>query len=323
MLRAKALLRVRLTLPLGAFLLSLLSPAAPAAETAGAKAPAMSPFEVAKVAGKTWIGRFGLSNCAWIDLGSGVLLVDTGASAADAANLKAEITKSVGSKPVKWIVITHLHEHANAGLPAFLSSAPTIYIRASVAANTEAALARMARGGTPPKVVGVRDTALIAEGGLSVKVFAPAGGSATAVDLWVLSSDAKVAFVGDLLTGGQCPSLLDPDSDPIGWSAELQRVGAQAPLLVQGSVGDISNGVEGEIATTRAYLERIYRITKEIKGKGLPEARVSSQLSVIEKVGDYCSTKVDVMNGLAIYKRLGPDGTLRKGAPQPPPQQRP
>ena len=47
--------------------------------------------------------------------------------------------------------------------------------------------------------------------------------------------------------------------------------------------------------------------------KGLPEVRISSQLSTVEKVGDYCSPKVDTTNGLAIFRRMGSDGTLKMG----------
>jgi glyoxylase-like metal-dependent hydrolase (beta-lactamase superfamily II) len=302
---------------LGGAVVAVLSLAASGAEPPASKAPVIAPFEVARLGPKTWVGRFGFSNCGWVEVGSGVLVIDTGASSQDAANLQSEIKKSTGGKPVKWIVVSHLHAHANAGLPAFLPTTATVYVRSSIAAKMEALLTRMASGGKVPTVVGVKQSAVVSEGGQTVEVLAPKGAASTGVDLWVFSSEANAAFVADMVVTGRCPSMTDPESDPLGWMAELQRIAEKKPSFIMGSAGDTSTEAAAELATTGAYLERIYRIAKDTKDKGLPEARVSSQLSAIEKVGDYCSSKIDVLNGLAIYRRLGKDGKLRKG-PEPP-----
>jgi cyclase len=290
------------------------------AEPAAPKAPEIPPFEVAKLGPRTWVGRFGISNCGWIEVGSGVLVIDTGASRQDATNLQAEIKRATNGKPVKWIVLSHLHGHANSGLPAFLPTTATIYVHASIATKMESVVAGMAAGGSVPKVIGVKQGAVVTEGGQSVEVFAPKGPTSTAVDLWVFGTEAKAAFVADMLVAGRCPTMTDGESDPLGWAAELQRIADKKPAIIVGAEGDTSTGIEAEIVTTKAYLERIYRIAKETKSKGLPEARLSSQLAAVERVGDYCSTKLDVTNGLAIYRRLGADGKLSKGAPPAPPK---
>ena len=319
MLRSNSIPSVRPLAWLGGAVLALLPLTAPGAEPPASKTPAIPPFEVARLGPKTWVGRFGLSNCGWIEIGSGVLVVDTGSSDQDAANLQTEIKKSTGGKPVKWIVVSHLHGHADSGLPKFLQTKPTVYVRASIAAGTRAAMTRMASDGKALKVVGVEQSVVVSEGGQTVEVFAPKGAASTGVDLWVFGSDSKVAFVADMVVTGRCPSMTDPESDPLGWAAELQRIADKNPSVIVGSVGDASTAADAELATTKAYLERIYRVAKETKEKGLPEARVSSQLSAIEKVGDYCSSKVDVLNGLAIYRRLGKDAKLRKGSEPPTP----
>ena len=302
---------------LGGAVLALLPLAASGAEIPASKAPVIPPFEVAKLGPGTWVGRFGISNCGWVELGSSVLVVDTGASNQDAANLQSEIKRSTSGKPVKWVVVSHLHGHANSGLPAFLATGTTVYVHASIAADTEAALTHMASGGKVPKVVGVKQSVVVSEGGQTVEVLAPKGAASTGVDLWIFSSEAKAAFVADLVVTGRCPSMTDGQSDPLGWVAELHRIAEKKPSVIVGSTGDTSTAVAAELAATSAYLERVYRIAKETKEKGLPEARVSSQLSAIEKVGEYCSTKADILNGLAIYRRLGKDGKLRKD-PEPP-----
>ncbi len=304
---------------LGGAVLALLPLTAPGAEPPESKAPVIPAFEVARLGPKAWVGRFGASNCGWVEIGSGVLVIDTGGSNQDAANLQSEIQKSTGGKPVKWIVVSHLHDHANSGLPAFLPSTATFFVHASIAADMETALTQMAGGGKVPKVVGVKQSAVVSEGGQTVEVFAPKGAASTSVDLWVFSSEAKAAFVADMVVTGHCPSMTDRESDPLGWVAELHRIAQKEPSVIVGSTGETSTAVAAELAATGAYLERVYRVAKETKEKSLPEARLSSQLSAVEKVGDYCSPKIDVLNGLAIYRRLGKDGKLKKGTEPPTP----
>jgi glyoxylase-like metal-dependent hydrolase (beta-lactamase superfamily II) len=282
------------------------------------KAAAIPPFEVAKIGPRTWAGRFGISNCGWVELGSGVLVIDTGASEQDTANLQTEIQKTTGGKPIKWIVMTHLHGHANTGLPAFLQATATLYVHGSVVYDMEKGMARMA-GPKAPKMFGVMQSVVISDGGQSAEVFAPKVAS-TGADLWVFVSGSKVAFVGDLVSTGRCPAMTDRDADPVAWGAEITKIQQMKPAVVVGSTGDTATAPEGELVTAKTYLERIYRVAKDAKEQDLPEAFVSSQLSTVQKIGDYCPASVDVLNGLAIYRRLGKDGKLQRGADQSAPR---
>ena len=58
---------------------------------------------------------------------------------------------------------------------------------------------------------------------------------------------------------------------------------------------------------TRDYLNRMLEILKEMKAKGAAEARVSGELFA-KKIGDYCPQELDAINGLALYRRMTPDG---------------
>ena len=293
--------------------LAFLALAASAAENPAPKASSIPPFEVAKVGPRTWAGRFGLSNCGWVELGTGVLVIDTGASEQDALNLQSEIKKSTEGKPVKWIVMTHRHGHSNNGLPSFLQAGATLYVHGSIESQMEATVKRIA-GQKAPMVIGVKQGAVISDGGHSVEVFASKGAS-SGFDLWVFAPDSKAAFVGDIVVAGRCPTMTDPGADPVAWGAELTRIAKKEPVLLVGSAGDTSQECEAEIAATRAYLERIYRVAKDARDRNLPEAAVSSRLAAIEKIGEYCDIKLDVANGLAIYRRLGSDGAVRKESP--------
>ena len=73
-----------------------------AAEVPKPKAPEAPPFEVAQPSPNLWYGRFGITNCSWIDTGDGVLVIDTGATALDAKNLKAEVARTTKNKPIRW-----------------------------------------------------------------------------------------------------------------------------------------------------------------------------------------------------------------------------
>jgi len=290
----------------------------PPKEPARPAVPKIPAFEVVTLGPHAWAGRFGLSNCAWLELGDGVLLVDTGADMQAARQLSSEIKRTTEGKPVKWIVVTHLHDHANTGLPSFVSSAVTIFVNASTGLSA-AALRALSQDGKPPTVEAVKESAAVKAGGRSIEIFAPKGAAATAADLWVHVPDLHAVFASDLVRPGLCPLMNDPDCDPIGWREELQRISALTPDILVGSSGDRSRMPSADLAATRAYLERIFNIAKETKDKNLPEARLSSTLTIVAKIGDFCPASTDTNNGLAIFRRLEPDGTLRSGSRPGPP----
>ena len=119
-------------LSLAALALVLAANPAFAVEAPKPKPPERPPFEVAKPIENEnfWVGVFGPTNCSWIDTGDGVLVIDTGATAADAKNLKAEIARTTKNKPIKWIAMTHLHSDSNNGFTTFLPTDATIIVNA-------------------------------------------------------------------------------------------------------------------------------------------------------------------------------------------------
>jgi len=121
-------------------------PAQPAPPAAKAPKPDAKPdpstdFEIAQITKGSWVGRFGHSNCSWIDMGDGVLVIDTGGSVVDATNLSAQIRTTTKGKSVKWIVLTHLHADSNSGLKAFLPSGATVFVNARLADSVARSLA--------------------------------------------------------------------------------------------------------------------------------------------------------------------------------------
>ncbi len=293
---------------LAALALVLAARSAFAAERPKPKAPDLPPFEVAQPYPNSWYGRFGPTNCSWIDTGDGVLVIDTGATAADAKNLKSEIARTTKNKPIKWIAMTHIHSDSNDGFTTFLPTDATIFVnaRATGAIAQEKAKA--------PHVIGIFDRIVLVAGKQAFEIGVPAGNAHTAFDLYVFDASTHTVFAGDLVTTDRCPMLSDPDSDIKGWLAILERFDA---LGVRGLVPTRGNPTANggpEIEKTRQYLTSMLAFLVEKKKQNAPEARISGEL-VAEKLGDYCPRELNALNALSVYRRLLPDGTTRPGNP--------
>lgn len=278
------------------------------------------PFEVAQYNSFTWYGRFGFTNCAFIDMGDGVLVIDTGWTKGDAENLKAQIKEKTKGKPVRWIVMTQTDVDSNGGIEAFLPTDATIFVHARAADILASNLFRPVAGQKRPTVVGVTDQLVVTAGERRFELVAAPGPAHSANDLAVLCNDNGLAFVGDLVTPGRCPNLQGLTADPAGWLEMLDRIGKLNPAAIVASRGEPTKLVFQELEVTRSYIDRAIRFLAEQKVKNAPEARVAGELS-LRKLGDYCPPRSDNANILALYRRMQPDGSFAspgaapKGAP--------
>jgi len=277
----------------------------------------VTPFEVASSSPTSWYGRFGWTNVGWIDMGDGVLLIDTGASAADAENIKAKIKETTKGKPIRWVVLTHPHIDNSGGVPSFLGTDATFFVNLKAAGPTATHLARD-KGSRIPSVIGVKDRAVIASGANAVELVAVDGSAHTADDLIAFHRATGIAYVGDLLTPNRCPMTSDPGADPRGWNAALDDIALLHPALLVATRGDATGQVEAELNKTRAYLKRVTDLLAEFKKQSMPDARVASEL-VQRKLGDYCPTPLDNANILRLYQRADASGNLKPatGAAKP------
>ncbi len=299
----------RLALPALALALSA-GPAfagdAPKAAPPGAPAAVAQPFKDVGL----WYGVFGGTICSWLDAGDGVFLIDTGSSAQDAKNLKAEIAKTTKNKPVKWIALTHLHADSNDGLTSFFPSDATILVNAKSTSLLADFAGRFK--GHAPNIIGVSDRIALVSGTLRLEVGTPADNAHTASDLYVFDAVTRTAFVGDLVTADRCPMLSDPDSDLKGWLSALERLDSLKPAGLVGSHGNpTANGVP-EIEKTRRYLRSMLVFLTEKRKQNAPEARVTGELAS-EKLNDYCPRELSAINALSVYRRMRSDGTTVPG----------
>ena len=293
-----------LTTPLTAALAALLlATAAPAQKPAVASRPTQTagtirPFETAQMDANSWVGRFGATNCSWFDMGDGVLLIDTGATAEDARNLLAEVRKTVPGKPLRWVVMTHLHSDSNNGFSAMLPTDVTLVVNRRAVENVRS-LVHGGKGKTPT-VLGVAEKLLLITKTQSLEIHATPGPAHTDHDLWVWAPASGVVCVGDLVTPGRCPMTSDHGTDPKGWLAVLDQIEALHSQSLVPTRGPVTSEVTSEIRKTRAYLSRILEILGELKAKNAPEARISGEL-FSRKIGDYCPSQLDAINGLELY----------------------
>lgn len=308
------------------FLLAATLALAASAGAAFAQAPVSTPpplpkglpaFEVAQYNSFTWYGRFGYTNCAFVDMGDGVLVIDTGWTRQDAENLKAQIREKTKGKPVRWIVMTQTDVDSNGGIGAFLPTDATIFVHARAADVLSTGPLHVAPGQKQPTVVGVTDQLVVHAGERRVELVAAPGTAHSAYDLVALVNDNGLAFVGDLVTPGRCPSLLGPSADPTGWMEMLDRVRKLSPEGLVATRGEPTKMVFQEIEATRLYIERVVRFLAEQKVKGSAEARVAAELT-LKKIGDYCPIANDNANVLALYRRMQPDGTFAPATPAAP-----
>ena len=297
--------------PLAALAFVLASAPAFAAEAPKPKAPETPPFEVAQPYPGSWYGRFGTTNCSWIDTGDGVLVIDTGATAADAKNLKAEIAKTTKKMPVRWIAMTHLHSDSNDGFTTFLPTDATILVNARATGAIAGAIAR--GNAKAPHVIGVSDRIALVAGKRVFEVGVPSGNAHSAFDLYVFDASARTVYAGDLVTTDRCPMLSDPDSDLKGWIAILDRFDTLGTQGLVPTRGNPTPKAAPEIEKTRRYLQSMLAFLVEKKKQNAPEARVAGELAA-EKLADYCPRELSALNALSVYRRLLNDGTTRPGS---------
>jgi glyoxylase-like metal-dependent hydrolase (beta-lactamase superfamily II) len=244
-------------------------------------------------------------------MGDGVLVIDTGATAADAKNLKAEIARTTKNRPIKWIAMTHFHSDSNDGFTTFLPTDATVFVNASATGLIASSIAQ--GKAKAPHVIGISDHIALVAGKQVFEIGVPAGNAHTAFDLYVFDASTRTVFAGDLVTTDRCPMLSDPDCDIKGWLAILERFDALGARGLVPTRGNPTGNAVPEIEKTRRYLTSMLAFLVEKKKQNAPEARVSGELAA-EQLADYCPRELSALNALSVYRRLLSDGTTRPGS---------
>jgi glyoxylase-like metal-dependent hydrolase (beta-lactamase superfamily II) len=230
-----------------------------------------------------------LATAYLIESANGVVVVDATLTRSESRALRARID-ALG-KPLLAALITHAHPDHVAGLTEVVGTAGTPILALGAVADlmraTEAA--KHAQWGpvfkeewigqwTYPTQI-VRDQETVTFDGLTYRVhdLGP-GGDCEANGIWVLESELRAAFIGDLVFNGTHVYLAD--DHVLAWLANLERARillAGVPTLYPGHGGA---GGHELLDAQRDYLLAYCRAVKELAG-GQPALSAESKEQLV------------------------------------------
>ena len=232
----------------------------------------------------------GIANIGFVIGRDAVLVTDPGGSLADGAWLRAEI-RARTQRPVRHVVISHVHPDHAFGAGAFLGDAPEFIghaaLPAAFAARGDYYRARLAEllgpenAGpvvAPTRTVGP-DDAIVDLGDRRLRLHAHPTAHTTC-DLSMLDAGAGLLLPADLLFVGRIPSL---DGSLSGWLAELDALAAlAAPRAVPGH-GPALVDPAPAIADLRRYLTTLRDDVRAAIAAGRPIAATIETAAAAER----------------------------------------
>ncbi|MBI3923600.1 MAG: MBL fold metallo-hydrolase [Armatimonadetes bacterium] len=147
--------------------------------------------EVVEVGPGVWV-RQAVDNCAWADLGEGVVVIDTQEETKMAPVIEEEVARSAG-KPIRWIINTHWDADHIACNPIWAKAGATVIAHESCAPKSSDP------DGNPDLTY--RDRHTLASGDREVHI-EWLGGTHTPADSVVYFPWAKVLHIADLFGWG-------------------------------------------------------------------------------------------------------------------------
>lgn len=230
-----------------------------------------------------------IANIGFIVGDDAVLVTESGGSAADGAWLRGEIRKRT-DKPIRYVVLTHVHPDHCFGASAFLEDKPAFIghqaLRGALDSRGEFYRGRLAEilgadkaGTVVQPTMTVAETAEVDLGGRTLR-FTAHGIAHTNCDLSMLDTRSGILFPADLLFVGRIPSL---DGSLVGWLKEAERlkmVGAtravpgHGPTLVEltPALADLTRYLSALRDETRKAVAADMPIDKAVQTVGRAEA---------------------------------------------------
>jgi len=168
----------------------------------------------------------------WVELGDGILVIDTGFSEQCARALADTIRARSGRLPIRYVVNTHRHEDHTGGNRYFAALGATFVAHEKAADEIQHNLAwapgetgaTLSRLGITPKLK--RISRRISYGGSKrpVQVISLGRPAHTDGDLVVYLPKQRILFAGDIVSNKAIPWLLDPGMNVDGWLKSLDSL---------------------------------------------------------------------------------------------------
>jgi glyoxylase-like metal-dependent hydrolase (beta-lactamase superfamily II) len=239
--------------------------------------------------GDTGRGSEGRANAGFIVTREGVVVVDAEASPAAGETLLRTI-RSVTSRPIRWLVLTHHHPDHHFGAIVFRKAGarviahPDTRTLASEGGPDEEvinwirvvgldAMRGFEFADTPDRPVTRSDTLRL--GGRTIVVFSPGPGH-TPGDLMVWLPVERVLFAGDILIEDGVTMMVDGSAPAL--LGALARIDSLAPRVVVPGHGAIPAEPAELVQRTRAYVTQLRTEMRAAVERGVPMQRALSTL---------------------------------------------
>jgi quinoprotein relay system zinc metallohydrolase 2 len=252
----------------------------------------------------------GIANIGFIIGRDSVLVTDSGGSRADGEWLLAEIRKRT-DKPIRHVLITHVHPDHAFGAAAFAGDQPAIIghhaLRAALEVRGEYYRRRLAEALGPERAgrvvyptVAVKDGTEIDLGGRVLRLIAH-GKAHTDCDLSMLDVETGLLFPADLLFVSRVPSL---DGSLRGWLAEAERLkGLGASRGVPGHGPPVVDIVPAIAGLTR-YLSVLRDETRKAIAAGVSIGEAARTVAQAERSQWALFDDYNARNVIQAYKEL-------------------
>ena len=216
-----------------------------------------------------------IANIGFIVGKESVLVTDTGGSLVDGQWLRAQV-KAKTDKPIKYVVISHVHPDHTFGAGAFSDDKPTFigHAKLTEALQQRGEFYKKGLGDIigadkvgpivmPTKTVADTDQVDLGDRVITFKAHGPAH---TTSDLSMLDKTSGMLLPADLLFVKRIPSL---DGSLMGWLKELDVLAAMGAHRAVPGHGPVAVDFATAAAALRAYLVDLRDgVRKEIKGTG-------------------------------------------------------
>jgi quinoprotein relay system zinc metallohydrolase 2 len=252
-----------------------------------------------------------IANVGFIVGATAVLVVDPGGSAREGERLRAAI-RQVTDRPVRYVVLTHVHpDHifgaaafkddgpefvGHAKLPGALAQRGAFYLR-----NLRRELGEAADGSevvAPTRVVANSATLDLGQRIVTVQAHGPAH---TDTDLTLFDERTRTLFLGDLLFVERIPVI---DGSVVGWLNELDALAEVAATRAVPGHGPVAVDWPAALAPERRYLRSVVDGTRLAIRQGLEIGEAWRHVAMDEQRDWLLFEEYHARNVTAAFKEL-------------------